>query len=205
MTRDNANASHVGASVKDGNTKPSARASARNAALRASARRAKLKASPRSHMRVAVTLLSALVLTACASKPPKAVATRAQLVVSTDVNPDASGRPSPIVVRLFQLKADGEFTAADFFALYEREKETLATTLVAREEYVLTPGETRKLDLALNPEARFIGAVAAYRDIRGAHWRALTQAPEKTLTDLIGKDGVTLNVGKDTVTLAVKD
>jgi type VI secretion system protein VasD len=149
--------------------------------------------------------LTLLVLSACAAKPPKPVATHAQLIVSADVNPDASGRASPIVVRLFQLKTDGEFAAADFFALYEKEKETLGPTLISREEYVLTPGETRKLDLALNPEARFIGAVAAYRDIRSAHWRALTQAPEKTLTDLIGKDGVTLNVGKDAVTLAVKD
>jgi len=147
----------------------------------------------------------AFALTACAAAPPKPTPTRAQLVVSSDVNPDSDGRPSPIVVRVFQLRNDGEFASADFFALYDKEKETLGATLVAREEYVLSPGEVRRFELALNPEARFLGAVAAYRDIRAAHWRALTQAPEKTLTDLIGKDGVTLNVGKDAVTLAVKD
>jgi type VI secretion system protein VasD len=133
------------------------------------------------------------------------VQTHAQLIVSSDVNPDASGRASPIVVRLFQLRNDGEFAAADFFALYDKEKETLGASLVAREEYVLAPGETRTLDLAVNPDARFIGALAAYRDIRAAHWRALTRTPEKKLTELLGKHGVTLNVGKDTVTLAVKD
>src|SRR5262245_53641184 len=116
---------------------------------------------------------------ACASKPPKPVQARAQLVVSEDVNPDTSGRASPIVVRLFQLKNDGEFAAADFFAIYEKEKETLGASLLSREEYVLAPGEKKTLDLGLNPEARFVGAIAAYRDIRSSHWRALTQAPEK--------------------------
>jgi type VI secretion system protein VasD len=146
-----------------------------------------------------------IALTACAAKPPKPVQAHAQLIVSADVNPDTSGRASPIVVRLFQLRNDGEFAAADFFAIYEKEKETLGASLISREEYVLAPGETRTLDLGLSPEARFLGAVAAYRDIRAAHWRALTRAPEKKLTDLIGKDGVTVSVGKDTVTLAVKD
>jgi type VI secretion system protein VasD len=154
---------------------------------------------------VALTIACSLALSACAAKPPKPVQARAQLVVSGDVNPDASGRASPIVVRLFQLRNDGEFAAADFFALYEKEKETLGASLISRQEYVLAPGETRTLDLGLDPEARFIGTLAAYRDIRAAHWRALTRAPEKKLTDLIGKDGVTVSVGRDTVTLAVKD
>src|SRR5262245_11091807 len=89
-----------------------------------------------------------LVLSACASKPPKPTPTHAQLIVSGDVNPDPSGRASPIVVRIFQLRNDGEFAAADFFALYDNEKATLGASLIAREEYVLAPGETRMLDLA---------------------------------------------------------
>jgi len=155
---------------------------------------------------VVLIAAAAALLAACGGgKPVKPVATRAQLVASEDVNPDSSGRASPIVVRVLQLRNDGEFATADFFALYEKEKETLGASLISREEYVLTPGETRTLELALNPEARFLGAIAAYRDFRSARWRALTPAPEKTLTDLLAKDGVTLNVGKDALTLVVKD
>lgn len=154
---------------------------------------------------IVIFAIVSLALTACAAKPPKPVKARAQLVVSSDVNPDTAGRASPIVVRLFQLKNDGEFAAADFFALYEKEKETLGTSLISREEYVLAPGETRTLEMPINADARFVGAVAAYRDIRAAHWRALTRTPEKKLTDLLGKHGLTLSVGKDTVTLAVED
>lgn len=152
-----------------------------------------------------VLLAVSLGLSACAAKPPKPTPARAELVASADVNPDASGRASPVVVRLYQLRNDGEFASADFFALYDKEKETLGASLISREEYVLAPGETRKLELPLNPEARFLGAIAAYRDIRSARWRALTRAPEKSLLDLLGKDGVTLSVGRDALTLSVKD
>jgi len=154
---------------------------------------------------IVVVAVCSFALTACAPKPPKPVKAHAQLVVSGDVNPDAAGRASPVVVRLFQLRNDGEFAAADFFALYEKEKETLGASLISREEYVLAPGETRTLEMPISPDARFVGALAAYRDIRAAHWRAITRTPEKKLTDLLGKHGLTLSVGKDTVTLAVED
>lgn len=154
---------------------------------------------------MAALAMCALAMAACASKPPKPVPARAQLVASSDVNPDSSGRASPVVVRVYQLKDDGPFVTADFFALYDKEQETLGASLVSRQEYVLSPGDTRALELELNAEARFLGAIAAFRDVRSARWRALTQSPEKTLTDLLGRDGVTLHVGKDSLTLTVKD
>jgi type VI secretion system protein VasD len=146
-----------------------------------------------------------LVLNGCGAKPVKPTEAHAQLIVAGDANPDNSGRASPIVVRLFQLKNDGEFATADFFALYDKEKETLGASFISREEYVLNPGETRALELAVNPDARFVAALAAFRDIRSAQWRAITRPPEKKLIDLLGKRVLVLNVGKDTLTLGVKD
>jgi len=154
---------------------------------------------------LALFALCLLALAACAAKPAKPAPTHTQLIAGANVNPDASGRASPIVVRLFQLRNDGEFAAADFFAVYGKEKETLAATLISREEYVLEPGETREIELALDPQARVIGALAAFRDIRAARWRTLTQSPEKKLTDLLGKKSLTLVVDQDSVTLSVKD
>lgn len=164
------------------------------------------KASHRSKLHLsAVSLLAACLLTACASKPPKPEPARARLVASEQVNPDASGRASPIVVRLFQLRDEDAFATAEFFELYGKEKEVLGESLVSRQEYVLAPGETRDLEIPLDAQARYLGVLAAYRDIRGAQWRALTRAPEKKLTDLLGKDGVTITLDKDTVALSVKD
>jgi type VI secretion system protein VasD len=111
---------------------------------------------------LALLIICALVLSACGgSKPVKPSPAHAQFIVSGDVNPDNSGRASPVVVRLFQLRNDGEFATADFFSLYDKEKETLGASFISREEYVLAPGETRTLELAVNPDARFIAALAA--------------------------------------------
>jgi type VI secretion system protein VasD len=145
-------------------------------------------------------------LAACGgAKPPKPVEARALVTTSANVNRDAAGRPSPVVLRVFQLRGDAEFNGADFFALYEREKETLGASLILREEFVLQPGEQRELVLPLSLEARHIGALAAFRDIRSTRWRAISPAPEKSLRDMLSKDRVTIAVGDDAVTLAIKD
>ena len=50
---------------------------------------------------------------------------QAELIVSADVNPDASGRASPVVVPATSCATTVNTTAADFFSVYEKEKETL--------------------------------------------------------------------------------
>ena len=86
----------------------------------------------------AFVVLAALVLalSACAShSADERVATRTSLSASKDVNPDINGRPSPVVVRIFQLHGDGEFQSAEFFSLYTHEKESLGASLIAFQEF----------------------------------------------------------------------
>jgi type VI secretion system protein VasD len=147
--------------------------------------------------------LLGLAVVSCGAKPPKPTATKATLIVASDANPDSKGRASPIVVRVYQLKEEGAFANAEFFALFDKEQETLGASVVAREEYDLRPGETRQLELKLAPEARFVGAAAAFRDIRNAKWKVITPAPEKGLTDLLRKNKVTLNVARSELALAI--
>src|SRR5262249_29406439 len=129
---------------------------------------------------------------------------KAQINVSADVNPDSSGRPSPIVVRVFQLRGDAEFNGAEFFALYNKEKETLGASLITREEYVLQPGEQKLLELQLSRTARIVGSIAAYRNLQTARWRTISAAPEKNLIDMLKKDRVNISVDKAAITLTTK-
>jgi type VI secretion system VasD/TssJ family lipoprotein len=55
------------------------------------------------------------------------------------------------------------------------------------------------------PEARFVGAVAAFRDIRNSKWKTLTAAPEKGLMDMLRKDKLTVKVAKSEVAIVVAD
>lgn len=147
----------------------------------------------------------ALALCACASKSPnERVETRTQLAAGTDLNPDGSARPSPVVVRIYQLRGDTEFLNGDFFALYSNEKNALGANLVTRDEFVVNPGEHREVRIGLSNEARYVGAIAAFRDLTGAHWRALQLRPRRTFSSGFARVTVIINLEHDSLTLALK-
>jgi len=133
-----------------------------------------------------LTALMALVLLAgCSSMSPYSKVTKLNLTLtaSDQLNPDLNGRPSPIVVRLFELKHPVTFENADFFSLYERAKESLAPDLVASEELELRPGETIELKLSVEEGSRYVGVLAAYRDVPETKWRYTVQITPVEVTD----------------------
>lgn len=114
-----------------------------------------------------------LSLAGCAALSPYSSMTKLDLslVGSDQLNPDLNGRPSPIVLRLMELKHPVAFENADFFSLYQRPKEALAPDLVTLEELELRPGETRELKVSVQEGSRYVGVLAAYRDLPEANWR----------------------------------
>lgn len=96
-----------------------------------------------------------------------------RLTASGDLNPDISGRPSPLVVRLYELKAPSIFENADFYSLYDFGKETLGPDFVAMEELTLKPGEQLDMKLALHGDTNYIAILGAYRDMNSANWRRI--------------------------------
>ena len=133
-----------------------------------------------------LTALTVLVLLAgCSSLSPYSKVTKINLKLtgSDQLNPDLNGRPSPIVVRLFELKYPVTFENADFFSLYERAKESLNPDLVASEELELRPGETVELKLSVEEGSRYVGILAAYRDLPDTQWRHTVQITPLELTE----------------------
>ncbi|MBK5353414.1 type VI secretion system lipoprotein TssJ [Pseudomonas sp. TH41] len=130
--------------------------------------------------------LAALVLLAgCSSLSPYSHVTKLnlKLTASDQLNPDLNGRPSPIVVRLFELKHPVAFENADFFSLYERAKESLAPDLIASEEIELRPGETVEMKLSVEKGSRYVGVLAAYRDLPETQWRYTVQITPVEVTE----------------------
>lgn len=124
----------------------------------------------RRHIAVLGLAGAGLLLAGCAAKP--VVTTVAvTLTAGADANPDARGRASPLTVRVYALKSPGPFEGSDFFSLFEKDQATLGAELVQREEVLLRPGETKKLDFNLPPDAKSMGVMAAYRDLDRARWR----------------------------------
>lgn len=127
----------------------------------------------------------ALLLAGCTSLSPYSELTKLQLTLNAgdQLNPDLNGRPSPIVVRLFELKHPVAFENADFFSLYERAKESLAPDLVVSEELELRPGEQVALRLSVEPGSRYVGVLAAYRDLDQTQWRYVIQITPQALNN----------------------
>ena len=137
-------------------------------------------------------------LTACSSLPwvSSPTSINAQIVASFEINPDANGRPSPLVVRIYELKSISAFNDADFFKLYDEEVATLGGDLLSREEFELTPGESREIIHNAHEQTRFFAVVAAYRNIDQASWRAskeLKLNSKNSLIVKIDKQSLTIN------------
>lgn len=92
---------------------------------------------------------------------------------ATNVNPDARGRPSPVVLRIYELRSAAPFETADFVTLYEKDMSLLGAEIVVRDEFVLAPGE-KKTVRRVAGDSKFLAAMAAFRDLERAHWRVVS-------------------------------
>jgi len=140
-------------------------------------------------------LACSLALTVGCGGPPLL---RGAINADPSVNPDRGGRPSPIVVRVYELKSIAAFNSADFFSLFDKEQETLGGELVGREEFQLQPAEKRQYRRQLQPDTKFIGVVGAFRDLEQSRWRQAAPVPAK------GSATLTIGIQARAITLAVK-
>lgn len=123
--------------------------------------------------------------------PPPPPPTRVELKIEAagDINPDAQGQASPVMLRVYELKGDANFNNADFFALYDKEQSALAGDLAHKQEFLLKPGESK--DLLIDPQAdtEFIGVFAAFRKLDTAQWRVSAPIASHKTTQFVVKIG----------------
>lgn len=114
-------------------------------------------------------------LASCGGKPilskPKVLTV--DVLAAANLNPSASGRPSPVVVRIYELKAAAPFESADFASLFDKDTATLGGDLVVRDEFVLSPGETMAIKREIAADSKFIAVMAAFRDLERSRWRGV--------------------------------
>jgi len=136
-------------------------------------------------------ICTAVVFTLCGcASTPDPTAIKVTLEAAANVNPDVHGRPSPVIVRLYELRSPTAFTNADFFSLYDKDQEILGADLVVKEEIQLTPGEKRSFRRQTQPDTRHIAAIAAFRDLNRAQWRSTAVVPlQQTTRITIRLDG----------------
>ena len=116
--------------------------------------------------------VASLMASGCSSAP-KPTAVSGNIEASAGLNPSVTQRPSPLLLRIYELKSAAAFNQADFMSLYQADQATLGAELITREEVMLQPGETRPFEKKLSVDTRFVGVVAAYRNLEQATWRSI--------------------------------
>jgi type VI secretion system protein VasD len=151
-----------------------------------------------------LAIAAVLALGACSRtvKPPEPVKIEGSVTAAADINPDRSGRPSPVVLRIYQLRRSDAFQQADFFALFDDETKTLSDALISRQEMNVRPGSTADFPVAVSPEAQYLGVLAAFRDFNDAQWRATVEL-QKLRTGVVFRKPVRVVVRVEGRTVAV--
>lgn len=112
--------------------------------------------------------------------PPPPTVLSLTISAKPDLNPGPDGgSPSPVVLRLLQLADITAFNAADWFVLSAAGAGDLGGTVVFAEERLIVPGATTVYQRMVEDGARYLGAVAGFKDLAGV-WRGYFPLPPET-------------------------
>ena len=94
--------------------------------------------------------------------------------VNSDINPDERNQPSPLFVRLYELKSDVLFDQADFIDLFENDEEKLAADFIRKQELTrLIPGEDRIKEFVAAKETRYIALYAEFFQYQDSRYKVI--------------------------------
>lgn len=94
------------------------------------------------------------------------------------LNPDIQGQAAPIVVTFYQLKKPMNFKQASFTDLNNNPNQILGEDLLDKQSIEVEANSLQKQSFTLSQDTRFIGIVAAYRNISQANWEVLINVGE---------------------------
>ncbi|HEY9052470.1 MAG TPA: type VI secretion system lipoprotein TssJ [Gammaproteobacteria bacterium] len=94
--------------------------------------------------------------------------------VDADINPDERKKPSPLYLRMYELKSTKMFNKADFISLYERDSEVLGADLISVQKLKpLKPGESRDDSFVLDSKTTYIALYAEFLQYKDSVYRVI--------------------------------
>lgn len=100
------------------------------------------------------------------------------------LNPDESGRPLSVVLRVYQLTSLERFASIDADALWDNPQQALGNTLIDSQEITLLPGMGQIDQWPLNKGTGYVGVAAFFRSDEKSHWKVAFDA------NSLRKDGI---------------
>ena len=107
---------------------------------------------------------------------------RVTLLPTERLNPDESGAPLSVIVRVYQLKNKDRFERADFRALWKTDEKVLEGDLLERKEITVYPKKKTSVELQVDQKkgVQFLGVMALFRKPDGVLWREVTTSDVST-------------------------
>ncbi|MBX2809311.1 MAG: type VI secretion system lipoprotein TssJ [Cellvibrionaceae bacterium] len=90
---------------------------------------------------------------------------------STHANMDNNNRPSPIQIKIYELRSRSTFDNLDFDRAFYHAATLLSDQLLSEASYTIQPGELIKHRVNLQKKAKFIAISASFIDIDNARWK----------------------------------
>ena len=103
-----------------------------------------------------------------------------QVILTSDggnqLNPDDSGKPLSVVLRVYQLSALDRFASADAGSLWDDPQKALGNTLLDSQEIILLPGMGQNNQWPLNKATGYVGVAAFFRSEEKGRWKVAFDA-----------------------------
>ncbi len=98
-----------------------------------------------------------------------------EFLIDSDINQDEMGVPSPLFIRMYELKSDKMLKKADFIDIYENDKETLGADLVGEVHKLkrFTPGVNRTEQFVLEKNTQYVGLYAEFFDFKESRFKLI--------------------------------
>ncbi len=94
-----------------------------------------------------------------------------------NINPNESGNPRPVVVRLYQLQSDLNLQNARYDDVLLRAEEVLGKDVVKQDDVTVFPTDHLQIKFERIKEAGFLGGVALFHGPKGQSWKTFYEFP----------------------------
>jgi type VI secretion system protein VasD len=99
------------------------------------------------------------------------------LYAADNINPNETGNPRPVVVRLYQLKGDVRLENATYDEVLLKDKEVLADDIAKVDEVEVFPNDLVEVKFERIKEASHLAGVALFHSPKGNSWKTFYEFP----------------------------
>lgn len=114
----------------------------------------------------------------CSTVKKEGVDANFEIITSDFINPDDKKESRPLNISLFYLTDTENFLQADYFDLFQSDKNPLAETLIHQSNVLVVPNSRKEHVEEIPKDVRAVGVIYQFRQLDKSQWRAVIDTPE---------------------------